>query len=85
MAGVIMDLFKSHTHSFMVRIWLEETVGEAGQAVWRGHITHVPGGERRYLKDLDGIPVFITPYLREMGAESGTRSWIRKWFNGWKW
>jgi hypothetical protein len=70
-----MDLLESNTHSFIVKIWLEETVEEADRATWRGHITHVPSGERRYLKDLDGITAFITPYLAEMGVRLG---------NGWR-
>jgi hypothetical protein len=54
------------THSFIVKIWLEETLEEAGKARWRGHITHVPGGERRYFEDLRGIVIFILPYLDSM-------------------
>ena len=48
-------------HSFIVKVWLEETVEEAGRAKWRGHITHVPGGERRYLQSLSGIATFVLP------------------------
>ena len=62
-----MDLFEANTHPFIVKIWIEETAEEAGQATWRGHITHVPTGERRYLKDLDDITAFIAPYLEKMG------------------
>ena len=57
-----------YTHSFIVKIWLEETAEEAGKATWRGHITHVPSGKRRYIKDLDEIWIFITPYLERMGV-----------------
>ena len=69
-----MDLL-SNTHSFIIKIWLEETVEEAGRAMWRGHITHVPSGKRRYLKELDGISAFIAPYLEGMGVKLG---------NGWR-
>lgn len=62
-----MDLLEFNTHSFIVKVWLEETAEEAGHAVWRGHITHVPSGERRYFKDLDEIQVFIVRYLEAMG------------------
>ena len=64
-----MDVLESNTHSFIVKVWLEETAEEAGQATWRGHITHVPSGERRYLQDLDKIAAFIAPYLEEMGVK----------------
>jgi hypothetical protein len=63
-----LDQFEANTHPFVVKIWLEETAKEAGQATWRGHITHVPSGERRYLRDLGEIEAFITPYLERMGV-----------------
>ena len=52
----------------MIRIWLEETTEEAGGDLWRGHITHVPSGERVHLKELNAILMFIVPYLRAMGV-----------------
>lgn len=64
-----MDLLEANTQPFVVKVWLEETVEEAGRAAWRGHITHVPSGERRYLKHLDDIVAFIVPYLAEMGVK----------------
>jgi hypothetical protein len=67
------DLPESNTHSFIVKIWLEETAAENDHATWRGHITHVPGGERRYLKQLNDIVAFIEPYLNEMGVRGGVR------------
>lgn len=70
-----MDLPETSTHSFIIKIWLEETAAEAGTAVWRGHITHVPGGERRYLKDLDDIAGFIAPYLERIGVKVRRRRW----------
>lgn len=79
-----MDISQQRAHSFVIRIWLEETTQESGQTVWRGHITHVPGGERRYLRDLNEIPAIMTQYLIEESAQAGTRSWIKKWFNAWK-
>jgi len=78
-----MDLYESTTHPFIIKIWLEETAEEAGQAKWRGHITHVPSGERRYLEDLDDISAFIVPYLDGMGVKFDicwrARQWLRQW------
>jgi hypothetical protein len=71
-----------HTHSFIVKIWLEETFEETGKARWRGHITHVPSGERRYLKDLTDIGIFILPYLDSMKIRSGFRWRVWKWLFG---
>lgn len=52
--------------SFIVKLWLEEDEVAAPQRI-HGHITHVPSGERRYLKDFDGILDFIFSHLRRMG------------------
>ena len=76
---VSVDIFESNTHSFIIKIWLEESVEEAGRAKWRGHITHVPSGERSYLKDLDDIIAFMVPYLEGMGLKLGYRIRIRNW------
>lgn len=61
-----MDWLEMTSHSFIVKIWLEETAAEAGQAKWRGHITHVPDGVRRYVESLDEISNFISAYLIAM-------------------
>lgn len=57
-----MDREDSNTHSFIIRIWLEELNDEHGQQAWRGHITHVPSGTRRYMKEFDDILAFILSY-----------------------
>ena len=67
------------THSFIVKIWLEETFEEAGEARWRGHITHVPSRERRYLKSLNDIALFILPYLESMKVPPGWSWRLWKW------
>ena len=65
--------------SFIVRVWLEETVEEAGTATWRGHITHVPNGAQRYIKGLDEIPAFIAPYLEGMGVRVRQGWPVQRW------
>jgi hypothetical protein len=67
-ARIFMEPTESRTHSFIIKIWLEEDMDEAGRTVWRGHITHVPGGERRYLKQLNDVLAFIMPFLKKMGV-----------------
>ena len=54
------------SHSFIVKVWLEETAAEAGHPKWRGHITHVPDGLRRYVESLDDISNFISAYFEAM-------------------
>jgi hypothetical protein len=65
-----MEPTESRTHSFIIKIWLEEEVDESGRFLWRGHITHVPGGERQYIQDLNAISPFIQPYLEQLEAKS---------------
>jgi hypothetical protein len=74
-----MDLFEANTHPFIVKIWLEETVEEAGRATWRGHITHVPSGKRHYLTDLDDVTAYIAHYLEEMGVKLSPLRQARRW------
>ncbi len=79
-----MDLSESQVHSFIVKLWLESVAEEAGRAVWQGHITHVPGGERRYFRELGEIRGFIEPYLAAEGVERDgrVRRWLRRWRAG---
>jgi hypothetical protein len=60
------DLFEIKTQAFVIRIWLEDSLR------WRGHITHVPSGERRYIEDMSEIDDFIWPYLEKMGVQHKT-------------
>ncbi len=64
-----MDLSETTIQSFVIKIWLEETVDETDKALWRGHITHIPSKRRVYLDKLDKIIRFIIPYLEQMGVE----------------
>ena len=66
-------------HSFIVKVWIEETAEEAGKATWRGHVTHVPSGERRYIDSLDDIIAFLSFYLEGMGVDVRHREHICRW------
>lgn len=63
-----MGIPESKVHSFVVKLWLEATGDDPAKVDWHGHITHVPGGERRYLKKPSDVSEFIATYLEEMGA-----------------
>lgn len=69
----VVDLFEVDTHSFVIKIWLEETAEEAGHVTWRGQITHVPSGEKRYVQELPEISRFIWSFLEKMGVKSGLK------------
>lgn len=72
-----MDIPESKVHSFIVKLWLEEAGDETGSIVWRGYITHVPGGGRRYLKKLGDITDFVASYLKENGVKADP-SWVMR-------
>lgn len=65
--------------SFIIKLWIEKASEQGGAANWRGYITHVPGGERRYLKDLSEITAFITPHLQGLGVRVGVWWRVRSW------
>jgi hypothetical protein len=67
-----------NVHSFIVKVWLEEDANNDRGPTWHGHITHVPGGERRYLRKLGEIAAFVEPYLKAMGIRFGLRERIRR-------
>ena len=73
-----MTPFDSTRHSFILKVWLEEDAQEAARATWRGQITHVANGERRYLQNLDEIRAFVAPYLEEMGIKVTYRWSVRE-------
>ena len=62
-----MISIESHTYSFIIKIWLEEEPDEDRAGQWRGHITHVESGERRYLHGLEDIPNYVASYLEAWG------------------
>jgi hypothetical protein len=76
-----MDSIEATSHPFILRIWLEEPAAGIHRAKWRGHITHVPSGERAYIEDLDQILEFIIPYLRDMGVSVGGFHRLRCWLS----
>jgi hypothetical protein len=68
---------ESKVHSFIVKLWFEDETQRKGMGGWHGHITHVPSGERRYLKELEDIVAFIRPYIGEL--DRTVTSKIRRW------
>lgn len=74
-----MDLSESQVHSFIVKLWLESVADEAERVAWHGLVTHVPGGERRYFRDLEEVRGFIEPYLGEANAGAVRRRGVRRW------
>jgi hypothetical protein len=75
-----MDLTESQMHSFIIKLSFQAG-DETGRVIWHGYITHVPGGERRYLTKLSDITDFITGYLDSIGVERESNSRINRWLS----
>jgi hypothetical protein len=73
-----MDQPQSELQSFIIKVWLESG-DDRDKVVWSGHITHVPSGERRYLKRLSSIQHFIEPYLVKMGVKPSLGFRFAQW------
>lgn len=54
--------------SFIIRLWVYAPADEGGRVMWRGQITHVPSEQRRYLKDLEDVVDFMSPFLESLGV-----------------
>ncbi|HXI25706.1 MAG TPA: hypothetical protein VNG71_17700 [Pyrinomonadaceae bacterium] len=74
-----MDLSESTLHSFIIKLWLEADCSKSEPNVWRGYITHVPTGDRRYLKGLSDITDFVQEYLDDTHSRNNLKSRARKW------
>lgn len=70
---------ESGSHSFVVRIWIEEVADDSGKAFWRGHVTHIPDGARVYFQDLDDLLVFVARYLHASGVPLPPRLRLKEW------
>ena len=80
MVRAIMETLESNSQSFFVRVWVEEKSEQGEWGVWRGHIVHVPSGEKHYFRDLNEIQTFIAPHLEEMGVRFDTSWRVALWF-----
>jgi len=78
------ELFQDNTHSFILKVWVEGSSKDGKPVIWRGHITHVPSGERRYLKDMGDIALYVASYLEEVNAKPDRWRRMRQWLNKWK-
>lgn len=75
-----MYVFEKTTHAFVVRIWLEDKANPNKRAVWTGHITHVPSGEKKYFQNLWEVIDFMSPYLEEAGIKKPWYWRLSRWF-----
>ena len=64
---IVPDETKSH--SFVLKIWVKEPLDHDETPIWRGRITHVMEGSYKYVKTLNEIIQFLTPYFNSMGIK----------------
>jgi hypothetical protein len=72
------------THSFVLRIWREESLSPGKSATWRGHITHIPSNKRRSVRHVGEIIRFIEPYLEQLGMRTSCRERVQQWVRCWR-
>lgn len=65
--GVTVDIGESKIHSFIVKVWLEDNEEDPDVTLLHGHITHVPSGERHYIREVSEVPLLIRSYLERTG------------------
>jgi hypothetical protein len=76
-----LDQAELVAHSFVLKIWQEETTEESGRAAWRGRITHVASGESRYVQTLEDVTSFVVMYLSAMGVRPSIGCRMLEWLN----
>jgi len=81
---VSRPFIEPYTHSFVVKVWLEETPDETLYPIWRGHITHVASGQRQYVTNLNGFLAFMIPYLAKLGIKMSWLGRLCLWLNRWQ-
>jgi hypothetical protein len=69
-----VSLFEPPSHTFLLRIWIEEIPQESGRLCWRGSITHFPDEDRRYVQTFDQVAAFIWDHIRLQGHFDETRT-----------
>ena len=67
------------SQSIVVRLWLEHPEPADEPAVWRGRVTHVPGGEECTVDSLAGIAFVCATHLLAVNAllRWYERIWVR--------
>jgi len=71
-----------NTHSFVVKVWLNDHAQRSRQVAWRGRVTHVPTGRCHYFSKTADMADFITLYLQQLGVKQTLRSRVHRWLRG---
>ena len=63
-----MDPHRFDSHSFVIKLWIEQTAEEADEALWAGRISHVCSNDHRYVRHLRDVIDYLGPYLLDLGV-----------------
>jgi hypothetical protein len=77
--GEHTQFIESDTHSFIIKIWVDDRDEESGRVTWRGHITHVASSQRQYFAGLSGLIAFLLPYFKALKIRVPIFWWIFQW------
>ena len=76
-----MDLFEDNTHSFVVKISIEEETEKGGIQFWQGEITHVSTGSHYLFERWEKMEGFLRSHLKEAKLPgpklTGNHWWVR--------
>jgi len=62
-----MKIIKTHSHSFLLRIWHESDTENARQPLfWRAQVQHVQSGDSCYVEELSALITFIENQTGEL-------------------
>ena len=62
----IMTYFEADAHSFVVRLWRENSENPDEPAEWRGWIEHVQSQKRHYFRAVADISRIVAAYTGEV-------------------
>lgn len=54
--------------TFVLRVWIEYPDPNSTETRWRGLITLIPSGEKRYVNNLCEVAQFINWHLKSLGV-----------------
>lgn len=69
---------------FIVRIWREPREIAGAEPEWRGVVEHVASKQRRFIRELGEISLFIAPYVRGGVWKSRSYLQVRRWLRRWR-
>ncbi|VAW33423.1 hypothetical protein MNBD_CHLOROFLEXI01-4935 [hydrothermal vent metagenome] len=77
--GEQAQFIEPNSHSFILKVWLIDSDKTQDKQNWRGYLTHVVSGQRRYFDNLSEMNNLLIPYLKGMGTK------LPYWWRAYRW